>query len=201
MKKNERGLSLIEVTIASVIFMLLSASLYLLVDGSLRAQSNESVSMSMDGQGREALDQIARSLRDTGLPTLVPAGPVNSPTLAFQRVTNYTGGALVYGGPVTFAFVYDEGESDNGLDDNNDGRIDEGVLAWTRPEPYDPPGPVLTTVVTRDLTEGGLQFTQSGSSIIISVTLQRLDPKRIDPATKKPALLTRTYSTTVTLRN
>ena len=62
---------------------------------------------------------------------LLPLAIVDSDFVQFQKVEGYNAGAKVLGPVITIAFLLEIGETANGIDDNGDGRIDEGYVTYT----------------------------------------------------------------------
>lgn len=182
---RHRGLTLLEIVMAAAIFVVMLGGLYTMIEASSKSVASTVVSSDMDGKAREVLDRLAREIEESSAATFNPAVPLGSGALTFQRVTGYAGGALTFGPAITFGFAYEFGESDNGLDDNGNRRIDEGVLTRTE-------GGASTTLC-RDLREGGIRFTRDGSRIDIALTLDMLD--------ERGRVVSRTYQTSVSLRN
>lgn len=169
-----RGFTLLEVTISVAIL----AGIVSIVFGTFGVMGDtfaqESVHASLNAQARQIFDRIGTDLRDAGVNTFSPAAPADSTTLTFRRNISFQNGAITYGDPVTCAFQYAPGETDNGLDDNGDGRVDEGMLVRTEGG-----APVELSL---DLVENGITFTQNGRVVTVTLSLQRLDWKR-EPVT------------------
>ena len=187
-RKNQKGFTLIEVVISAGILAIMMVVVYALLASSTRSFQQQSVQVWLDGNARDQCDRISRELLDAGRSTLFPLNPNNSTTLSFQRVTGFTGGALVYGPVIQYSWVLDPAETDNGVDDDGDGLVDEGRLIRTEAG--------QTVILIRDaLQEDGLQFTRLAGqdSVNITLTLQRRDGSR--------TVVTRVATTTVRLRN
>lgn len=166
-----RGLTLIEVTIASAIFSVLAFTLYLMLKTSSDSYASGNLHATLNGQARNILDRLTRELRDSSVVTFKPSFPNGATSLSFQMNSGFSGGKVTYGPAITYAFAYEPGELDNGKDDNNDGRVDEGRIVRTEGG--------KSVALTRDAQEGGLTFTQAfGNTVTVKVTLERLDEER-----------------------
>lgn len=58
------------------------------------------------------------------------SAPLGADTITFQAVDDFAAGAVVLGNLNQLAFQYAPGEANNGIDDNGNGLIDEGGLAF-----------------------------------------------------------------------
>jgi hypothetical protein len=63
-----------------------------------------------------------------------PVAPMGSDTLTFETSTGVQGGAVVWSPPRTVAFEYAEGELDDGVDNDGNGAIDDGMVVWIEDE-------------------------------------------------------------------
>lgn len=182
---KKQGFTLLELMIAIAVLAILGALVFMMLKSMSDSYSTGSLHGGLNSETRDLLDRIAAETADAGITTLVPAFPNGSTTLAFRRNTGYAGGAIVFGAPITYAFVYEPGELNNGIDDNGDGRIDEGRLVRT--ENGDP------VILSRDLAENGITFTQTGNTIRVILTIEKVDEKR--------QVVRYTRETTIQIRN
>jgi len=184
--KRMAGLTLLEVMIASALLTIIVLVLFSILSSSASTYAWGTVHADLNGQARDLLDRLTRELADSSVSTFAPSFPKDSSTLTFRRTTGYSAGKLTYGPPITYSFVFDPGEADNGIDDNRDGRVDEGRIVRAEGG--------QSVVLTRNAREGGLSFTQAfGNTVTIRVTLERLDENR--------KLMTHDRQTTVQVRN
>ena len=189
-----RGFTLVEVLIASTIFIAALAIVY-----GITAESTDTARVgtnagTLEGQASRALNHIANEIVAAGVGTLEPPEPDGDSSLTFCKSNGADGATILWGprgslglratahgrelvwvrdvdDPVQEVVLcgsvrpYAEGESPNGVDDNGNGLVDEE----------------------------GLSFQLSGRTLTIRLTLERKD--------RAVGLLTRTVSTSVTLRN
>ncbi len=185
---RQKGFSLLEVTVASVLLVVLVGASVSAIQSSRTASAAGVSRIVLLDRARSAMDRIEKELRRGGPGTLDPALAVleGNPgsRIEFSQAENYANGAVVWGFPVIFDLVYANGEIDNGLDDNNDGLVDE--MEITREQN----GQTITLVT--DVQENGLSFTASGNSLTINLTLQGRD--------QNGQILTLPMTTTVQLR-
>jgi hypothetical protein len=112
----------------------------------------------LDEAGWRLCDRISEELRSVDPTTLMPFTISNSPYLTYQKVTGYQAGAPTVGPVTTLRLDLAPGETANGVDDNGDGRIDEGFLTLT--EGGNPKVRLLGNLLRLgfDATQGGLGF-------------------------------------------
>ncbi len=128
------GFTILELLIAATI----SAGLiYAIANSTLRASrayAEGSLRSNLISRAHQVVDRIAAQLEQAGVGTLQPPllPLATSSTLTFQQVVGYGGGAVVWSADNVFAFQLETGEIADGLDNNGDGRIDEGVVVWTQ---------------------------------------------------------------------
>ena len=90
----------------------------------------------------------------------------DSEIVQFQRVTAFVDGVVVLGPVITIEFQLVAGETANGVDDNGDGRIDEGQIVFT--ETGNPPRVLAVNVV-------GLRFNSTADGLSFSTDFQLID--------------------------
>ncbi|MBI2901588.1 MAG: prepilin-type N-terminal cleavage/methylation domain-containing protein [Planctomycetes bacterium] len=181
-----RAFTLIEVMIATAILAVVVVMVYAMLKSSTDAFAAGGRRAGLNKQARDLLDRLAAEIADAGVSTLQPPFPNGATALTFRRNTGYTGGAITFGAPITYAFAYEPGEYDNGIDDNQDGRVDEGRLVRTENNGD-------SVILSRDIAEGGITFTQAGNTVRIVLTLELLDERREPVRT--------TIDTTIQIRN
>ena len=117
--------------------------------------------------------------------TVNPLVMADSDWIVFQKVVRYDEGGPVLSDAITIAYRVETGEALNGVDDNGDGRIDEGVIDYTS---GDPP---VTVRIARDVL--GLRFNPAINGVEYSVDVGVPD--------REGNLLSRTFTEKVTFRN
>ena len=93
--------------------------------------SDDVIRLTVDETCNRVVNRVSEQLRQAYPGSVDPTVLDDSATLTFQKVTGYSGGTVQLGPEHGFEFQLATGESDNGQDDNGDGRIDEGVLVFT----------------------------------------------------------------------
>lgn len=164
----------------------------------------------LNANAHRALEFVARQFMDAGRGEFVPLDPDCASDITYRRADGYDGAATTFGPVMRFAFQLDEEELDDGLDNNQNGLVDEGVILWVE----DVGGPNERGVVrargVSRLTEGelpngvddngngvadeaGFHFEIAGDVLTVRVTMERLDASG--------RLLTKTVQTSVNVRN
>ena len=199
------------VIVAFVMVVMLGGALKVVISGN-RAQSLGVANSNVDTQVSRSVARIAWALTGSGLGTLDPrpTSPASSSTLTYQRATSFVGGNIVWGTPSRIEFRLEAGELDDGLDNDNDGLVDEGQVVWIENADLPDEQEVVIVHKVRRRLEGevfnglddngnglideeGLCFVLDGRSLTIRLTLEQLGPEG--------RMITRTSETTVKLRN
>ena len=176
-RRRAAGFTMVEISIALVLLGLVLANVFMVLSGTTRSYGQKNAVFETESQARRTLDRTALALiganRST-VYTVLPA-PFSTSEIHFETNTGVLGGALTWSQPQTIALevggernkivwseaaaenrrvVWSEyarqylaGEVLNGVDDNNNGLIDEK----------------------------GLSFDLDGNSIVIRLSLERED--------------------------
>ncbi len=206
------GYTLLELVVGLTLLTILMGSVIMTTQRGIAAYRRSASNSSLDAKVNRALSRLARELVDAGGANLVPnpTPPLGGATLDFQRPVAWTGGAIVWGPTVRFALELAPGELDNGIDDNGNGLIDEGVLVRIEnPGLANEQRSIFSRGVSEYLEgetgdgtdengnglvdEGGLSFSRSNGSLQIALSLERIGPDG--------ELMVRTLGTSVALRN
>jgi prepilin-type N-terminal cleavage/methylation domain-containing protein len=210
--RERAGFTLIEVLIAMTISAIVLGSAVTAAQRGVDAYRRSATNSALDAKVARALDRIKRELVGAGRDTLipVPAAPFGSQVLEFQTEASWAGAAVAWGSSVQINWEPAPGELDNGIDDNGNGLVDEGVVVRI----VDPGGPGEERVVlvrgVSELHEGelsngidddgnglideqGLSFDLNGDTLNVRLSLESRGPNG--------TLLVRTLETSITLRN
>jgi hypothetical protein len=122
------------------------------------------------------LDRMVKELRGGALGNLSTGDPPEFlvvgqmyDNLSFLPITGVNQGYIVWGSPVTYEFVYDDGEGANlGVDDNKNGLVDEGTLFRVQ-------GNTRTPVAGR-VTHVGFTLSPH-NQLVIALTVGAVDEK------------------------
>ncbi|MFT5289471.1 MAG: prepilin-type N-terminal cleavage/methylation domain-containing protein [Planctomycetota bacterium] len=206
---NRAAFTMVEMAIAMVILSSVMGSIFYVLESTTQAFRTGSVVARMDTDMEYVLQKACDALRSSDL-TPAPNGTESG--LDFQRAVGVDdAGTTHLGDPERIFFLYDDGELDNGVDDDNDGLIDEGNLYLVR----DQDGMAQTELLARDVVEAppgerlgngadddgngliddrGFSVVQENGHLTVRITLERVDPS------SKRTIVT-TSERTVTLRN
>ncbi len=203
-------MSLIEVLIAMTVLGTVAMGVVEATKSSSGAFRQSASNNSLDTRTGRGLNRIIAELSGAGM--LQPpnmTSPANSNWIEFQQNTGWESGSIQWGPVIRLSWEMAAGETNNGLDDNNDGQIDEGNLVRTESPG---PGAVGVTLVRgipemasgetangEDdngnglIDEAGLSFYLDGNTLIISLCVAHLGPNG--------TLQTRQIETAYTVRN
>jgi len=137
---SEAGFTLLEVMIASIILGLVTGVAMFALIGGNQTLSEGMSRARVDTSVERMMAMITEDLREGGLSTLSLAAGSSATTISFQKVTGFNGNgnqAPSYGPTITYAWslagapAYAVPEAQNGVDDNGNGLVDEGMLSRT----------------------------------------------------------------------
>jgi type II secretory pathway pseudopilin PulG len=195
-KSIQAGHTLIELAIALGVLGLVLGSLTSVFESSRKAYRQGSTAALVQSDARRALDGIAARLENAGFATLVP-NPVNVAVddLLFQVSTGFdeAAGTIIFGPSTRLCFVYADGETDNGIDDDGNGLVDDGRVVLTIN--YLQPGEISVTLargvcelLQGELANGvddngnglvderGFCITRNGNLLLLRLSVARATP-------------------------
>lgn len=211
--RRRRGLTLVEVMIASTLTVLLLGSFLQATQSGAAAYRRGSAHGALDSRAETAMNRILSELSATSLDRIVPndpTAPFGTDTLRFDRPVAVNGTVTTWGDLLELRWELEPGEVDNGRDDDGDGLVDEGMAVLVR----DPGGPdQIRTVLARAVSESlegetqnaaddngngledepGLCFELLDGVLVVRLTLEALGPDG--------ELLVRTLEAGITPRN
>lgn len=87
-------------------------------------------------RAHRAIQRIAGEFMFASRGLLVPDPvlPLGSDALTYRRPEGVVGEAVDWSAPMTLRFEYESGELDDGVDNNQNGLVDEGVVVWIENE-------------------------------------------------------------------
>ena len=217
--KNRRGFSLVELMVTIAILTVIISAIYAVLISSTKAYRTGVAKGKMEDDARLMVERIASLLTEASLATVdgnsalggiqQPIAPAGSSEISFQPSQGTDGnGNLVLGNLQGVFWQMDAGESDNGIDDDGDGLIDEGQVFFgdaitisTADWGYnvaeflegETAGDLIDNNGNGLVDERGLSFQLSGSAVIVRMTIQTTDDNG--------ALMQATVQTTVVIRN
>ena len=210
--RSEAGLTLLEVMIVAVMLIIFLGSVGIATQSSTKLYRESNVESGLEAISHRALNRIADELAYAERSALSPEpdAPLGSSSLEFHVCRGAPGGIVEWGPLTRIEFALEAGELDDGLDNNGNGLIDEGIVLRTE----DVGGPGERSVVlchwVRELSlgeeldndddndnglndEAGLAFSIEGDALTVRLCLERLD------AQQRP--ITKSVTTSVRIRN
>jgi len=191
---SRSGVSLIEVVVTTALAGSLLLSVGLVSRSSTRAFEAGSRAAALDERIRIALDRILARLptADASSVSPTPEAPFHASTIDFVPSAGFEAGAIQWADPERIEFQYTGLDPDDGVDNDGNGLIDDGVVVWIQA-----PGTAdeRTGIVCRDvpeLLEGeiadgdddndngledetGLSFDFQGSTVFVRLTIAVVD--------------------------
>lgn len=144
-----------------------------------------------------AVNRIAKRLTAAGRDSVFPwpTAPLGSDSISFQEVVAWNGSSAVWSEDVDIRLEYEPGELDNGLDDDDDGMVDEcRVVLIENVGEADERNVVLISSVREFLAgeipnglddngngledERGLCFEAQGNTLVVRLSVMRRDQDR-----------------------
>jgi prepilin-type N-terminal cleavage/methylation domain-containing protein len=184
--KRQDGFTLIEMMIALLVGALILAGFSEIMMSSLKTERVASFVANMENDAHEMLSRVADELRQTG--TGCPNWVLGADTVTYNLCTGSTAGVVSWTTARTLGASYIETGSDDDLDNNGNGLVDERELLLGDAAM----GTILTTW-DRTLSDPGLSFVLNGNELTITISLTRLHPDGYPMSV--------TASTVVALRN
>lgn len=121
-------MTIVEATIATGIMgIVVAGAVKMSESGGSAYQTGVSVT-DLEIRGSRALERIVREMSVAQAGSLVPANPNGASSIDFVKPESVALGVVTWGPTVRLVREYDALELDNGIDDDGDGLIDEGVL-------------------------------------------------------------------------
>lgn len=211
------GFTVVEAVLALALFLILFSSAVLAARGGAGAFRNSQGKTDLEARLRRTLDRVAFELMSSGASTLMasPASGSGEPDsdfgafdFQFCQAIGVNGTAPQWGPTLSLARQYAPGELDDGLDNDGNGLVDDGVLVLTRDVGGDEHRVVLCSGV-RELLEGevadgdddngngvtdeaGFNVHRRGEVLFVRLTLEE---------SLESGTLIRTLETAVRLRN
>ncbi|MEQ1892720.1 MAG: hypothetical protein ABL998_09280 [Planctomycetota bacterium] len=131
---DRSGYTLVELAVATALFLLLMSSAVVAARGGMDAFKSSQDLSDLETRARRALDRAVFQLVACAASELNPnpTGPSGTENLAFRQVVGLAGTAPVLGVPMSLAFEYGPEEANDGIDNDGNGLVDEGLLVLTR---------------------------------------------------------------------
>jgi prepilin-type N-terminal cleavage/methylation domain-containing protein len=201
MKRSNRGLTLIEVLIASVILVVISLAIYLLIERGSSTYATASRHAALQASARQIVERLCEEVRVANPLTMIGTTTytnVLDPStgtgfLSFQKAETFdiAVGTTTWGPTVTYT------SQPSAVDLDNDGNYDDAIVR-TCLEDLDGDGTPETLVTSKlsDYVKKGsfvVTYTPAANKVTVAVTLMLTDTKG--------KVVTTTVSSTVIVRN
>jgi len=132
-RKSRRGFTALEITIDVTIMSVFLTALALFGSSSSGFMASKTEQSDVESRVRRIIIKMTQELMPTGLGALGPDPlPQLGDRLEYRKSIGVTNGVRVWGDSHRLEFRYEQGEVDDGLDNNGNGLVDEGVVLWTR---------------------------------------------------------------------
>jgi len=206
------GFTLIEISISVLVLAVMMGIFGMVSATSNSAYQATAVTTGLDVNARRTLTRIASELAPIGGSVLAPdpTGNFGAQTMQYQRAAGVVAGAVVWGQNSQIGFEYSDGEVDDGIDNNNNGLVDEGVVVMTLDVGGLNPQRVVLCHDVRELAAGevanGVDDNGNGVADEAGFNIQRVgDVMTIRICLERRAAgegtVSRTHQTSVRLRN
>ena len=166
----------------------------------------------LNSQAHRALERLLQGLQSADAGELRPRPNIQNGwhRMTYRVATDWEAGATQWGPPTELELELEPGELDDGIDNDGDGLIDEGILVWTENEGVPGERRVVICRGVRELLEGeqannlddngnglidepGFCIEVVGEVVTLRLTLDALDPDG--------RVLTKTVESSVWIRN
>ncbi len=135
-RRARSGLTLVELSIGLFLFASIVLVVGFATDRSLamlrQRRVEEEVSLGANRLVQRLAGELVFAQRAAFVPD--PIAPFGSDTLTYRRPAGVVDEAVTWGPPMTLRFEYETGELDDGLDNNGNELVDEGVVVWVENE-------------------------------------------------------------------
>ena len=210
---HSAGLTIVELALAALVFALLMGSVGIVSFTSFNAIRSTTLRTDVETKVQRAVERVAKEVITLGSIDVAtdPTAAGGTARLDFIPITGVAGNAVVWGTTTRLDLQYAPGELNDGLDNNGDGLIDEGVLVLVR----DQGGPAqLQVILCRNVSEflegeipNGIDDNGNGVVDERGFSLHRVGQELrvrltvLQPMGANGQVLSRTTETTVKLRN
>jgi prepilin-type N-terminal cleavage/methylation domain-containing protein len=135
-RRLRSGFTLVELTIALSLAGVVTAGMLMVYDSTNRAYQSTALATELDAGARRTLDRIGELLLASRRGSVVPAppgaeAPFSTSQVDFQAATAFAGGAVLWGNTQRIEFQYSPSDPDDGIDNDNNGVVDDGRVVWT----------------------------------------------------------------------
>jgi hypothetical protein len=180
------GLSLIELGLVLLLIVVILLPFATFSANSSSAFTSLSASMWETSRALVVLDRVNAELITGNFTSVNPAVPTASESIDFQKIIGVDNGTPVFGNRIHIDLVPMETNTDDGIDNDGDGLVDEqGIRIWEDkpPSSLSPGAEDSVAVICANVTKGGLHFDRQGAILFVDVTFQQVGTAEGQPAT------------------
>jgi len=171
---KQKGFTILEMVFAiGLLAVAATLSIFAMI-GSYQISSRTLVRTELQEEVRALADRIVRDLRFSSVScdawNFPDLEPVTS--FSFSQCTGFdpTTAFRTWGDVITYQLSLAPGETENGIDDNGDGLVDESALYYTR-------GSQPAVIIASNLVSGQTRFLREGNRVTIWLTAAKRDPQ------------------------
>jgi prepilin-type N-terminal cleavage/methylation domain-containing protein len=210
---RSNGFTLVEIAISLTILTLaMGSALFLSARGTAGCEQSmaESALLGRVGRSCEQILDLVVGANKSNMAPLDPAAPWGCDALEFEHSMGWSAGEVQWSPRVRIAFEVEDNEIDNGIDDDGDGRIDEGrIIAIENPGGVAESRRVIVRGVRRfleDETKNGLDDNGNGLIDESGMSFERVDDVLVLRLTleiegSEHRMITKSFTTSIRLRN
>ncbi|MCA8982044.1 MAG: prepilin-type N-terminal cleavage/methylation domain-containing protein [Planctomycetes bacterium] len=214
MQRGQRaGFTIVELLVSMSLVSVMAGLAMMIQSTGNNALKSSTQQTEAESRARRGLDRVARELQRAVVMNMftnfTPLAP-DSPSLTYLSAAGLVNGVLVPGSITSIAWESDPRDPDNGVDDDGDGLVDEGVVAlWKNVGEGDQVRVVICTDVTEFfagelnngaddngnglMDEAGLHFVQDGNLITMRLS--------VEDVASDGTRVSRTAETSIRMRN
>lgn len=133
-QRKERGTTIVEMAVTATLTVGLLGALAAITATGYDMFSSSTTPVITDRVANRTLHRLARAVKHAGRTTITPslAQPDGSSTISFRPSTGFVDGAQTFGNTHTIRWEQDPSDPDDGIDNNGNEIIDEGIVVLIR---------------------------------------------------------------------
>ncbi len=126
------GITLIELMLTIILLSAVLLATYEIFTGSVDSYASGVLTGDLERNSTRSVRRIVEAIEMSGKDTAFPvlAAPLSAAGVVVQQSLGYSGGAVQWGPLTAIAFDYDPKDPNDGVDNNGNGLIDEGILVY-----------------------------------------------------------------------
>jgi hypothetical protein len=128
----ERGFALADLLFAATLLSVVSIGAYTLLDEEMASATQGMRLGRLETRATDEAELVAQSVQmsDSAFFGAGVLGGTTQASVVVRRPTGVQNGSIVWGPPTTIRWRLETGETSNGVDDDGDRLVDEGVFEW-----------------------------------------------------------------------